>query len=215
MILNIVVIVLAVLYQLYLWSFGFFAAQDVSMGYFGIPELTLQDIFSDWGVKFKLLIIRIVYYLPLVALAVLWLGIGSSELVQIINRANSIQSVFTLSLGLISGLGVVGLLTLIVEQVVLVAAQYQFSYTNSLLSAFNLAKITRFIVKNAKDLIWLVLLQIAFTLAFSVVLILASILLIIPIIGAIILSILIGFYTSWHTVFMPSLYGQIWHRTDI
>ncbi len=101
------------------------------------------------------------------------------------------------------------------ENVVLTGALSQTSYTNSVLDAFKLTKGGKFIIGNVRELVIIVLVNVLFYMCFAVLLVITSFLLLIPILGALVFAILAGFYTSWHTVYLPSLFGQLWQQTKI
>lgn len=177
--------------QLYLWYFGFFTAQEASQGFIGVPDLEFSEVFTGYGVKFRLALIRIFYTWPLLLLV----------LVLLVPMPMVI---------LIAGVAVFATYFLIVENYLLPAALYQYSYTNSVFAALNLAAVIRFIFANMGKLTVLAMLNIAFYVVTTLLVAAVSLLLVIPIVGVVLLSLLNGFVASWQVIYIPTLMGQIW-----
>jgi hypothetical protein len=208
-----VVAVINIAYQLYLWEFGFFAAQDFSEGQISVPELNLSHMLDSWSTKLRIAAIRILYYLPLaIPLAVI---VYFFDIPTLASNLATIFNTGTLGLKIGGSLSFAFMYYLLVENVILPAAYYQYSYTNSVLAAFNLVKIAKFIAMNIKDLLALLFISFTFYSVMIVVFFISSVLLLIPIVGAILFAILSGFMTSWHVLFIPALQGQIWQQTKL
>ena len=206
LILSIVVAVLLILFQLYQWSYGFFIAQNVSEGMVGIASYDLRDLFSDWGVKTKLTIIKLIYFSPVAILAVVLFGF-SVEQVSALTPSYSSAIVFAnyYAYGV-----VLTALFFAIDHTLITAANYQYSYTNSLIQAFNLVAVMKFVRSNFVDLMGIGLIQLGFYLLCFTALGLLMFLLQVPLLGSILMAILLGFYTSWNTLYIPTLNGQVW-----
>lgn len=208
----IVVLIVNILYQLYLWAFSFFMAQDSSQGYIAIPELSLSDLFYDFGVKLRLLGLRIFWYLPLVLIVIALASLLDLSVITSVVAGSS--DLWRLAVPA-SGIGVLVLVYyLIAENWLLVASQFYYSYTNSLIRSLSPLAVIRFCLVNFKELAVLTALNTLFYLGFGLVFLASTLLLSLPIIGAIFLSILTGFFTSWHTLLLPALHGQIWAGSE-
>lgn len=190
---SIAAVIILVINQLYLWYFAFFTAQEASLGFVGVPELVLSEAFVGFGVKLKLTAIRLGYYLGLLlVLPFLVLPVPTITFILAILVA--------------------GIYFLLVDNFILPAALYQFSYHNSLLAAFNPAPIARFLVANFWDLVVICGLNTAFYLVGAVVGAVVSLSLAVPIFGIVLLSLFNGFIASWNAVYIPSVLGQVWGK---
>ena len=211
LLLNGLAILLTILFQFYQWSFSFFTMMDASEGKLGVPEYNLMDLFSDWGVKLKLLLIRVVYYLPgLLVFAIQLASLANADIVREGGLEVPVSAILTS--------GVVLLWIQFVENFILPGALYEYSYSNSLSSAFNLVKISRFTFHNVVSLIGIAVVNFVGYLVIGGALLAVTPFLLIPIIGAVILSIVFGLLISWQVLFIPTLIGQVWqsyHATEV
>jgi hypothetical protein len=195
------VLVLNAIYQLYLWSVAFFYSQQISESDWHDYELFLGELFSDFGVKLRLLFIRILWNLPLIVLSFAVLLSGSIS-------GNAVNyDIWQLLL-----LGTIGLLSMVIEVIFVNISCCIYSETNSMLRALNPILVFRLLFSATWDyviVLGLAILPLPVLLLASIPLVL---LLAIPIVGGLIFGLLIGIHAMYTTLFIPNLQGQIWHK---
>jgi|GEM_PF-5340729 len=214
------VVVINIGYQLYLWMTQFFYAQQIMEGEWDDYLLTLQELFTDWETKLKLLWLRFYWYLPLLLVAAVFsfffLQANPLDTLQgldvdaLVNRVLS-GPWFTgiLALGIVYAIS-----QLLVEQVLVQTSNFVYAQSGSVVSAMNPVVVLKLVASAVGQFLVAIFLSLIPTMLLTVLLVPLAIIIQIPFLGSLFLGLVTGVQIIYNTLFMGNIYGQIWQQLE-
>lgn len=207
-------ICLNVLYQLFLWSISFFYAQQIAAGDWTDYGLSLTELFMDLGVKLRLLMIRLVWYLPLLLAALIILVPIVAGYMEEGNWQGAELADGKIPLVMVLVLLAASCWWLLANNIFISLSNFIYSRTGSLLAALNLVEVFRLLFKGWYDYLQITLLWLLGQFGLALLSIPLALVALIPLVGGLMLGFVLGLSTMYNTLFLGNLQGQAWQKLE-
>jgi len=203
--------IIAVLYQLYLWATAFFYAQQISENNWDDYGLSLQELITDFDVKLRIIVIRFVWYMPILAAGLVLVVVNSNKITGIISNFSNLTidnpDLTIITIGILLFL----FLQLLLENTLINISLFIYSQTGSIRKSLNFRKVFKLLKSVFLNYIVIMFLSIIPAIIVSVFSIPIILITSIPVIGGLVWGLILGLEAMYSTLFISNLQGQIWN----